>query len=464
MMDVHPSDSLLLDYVAGTAEQARELEEHLAFCTACRVVVDRLRRAGFGERGGFDDLDDLGPVPVAPGAPEALVSSLAGADRPDLAPGQLWRAAPEGRHEMLLVWVRQLRADGRPAVVPVTFDPEFADQYDLIVPAEQSPLGVELALHTTSEGTIDSRALVDRIADIDLSTEIEAVRRARREGTRAEGLAVGTPVTGLHDERVEYRKRLTDLIVAMGTARFEPDRSAADEDHDQLSEPDLQDDALDALLEDGPLADFVRELEGGLAYSYPQCRLLPVAWTDGGVLRPAATLLNIDVFVRLVLVESDPGLIGLIEASRATFDADLSASAVCFSLVASDQFDSWLIDRDAVIAASGDHLGGLPNVESVITGSLVEVLTKYFDRVVDPFRKVGTTTMDQVFVDPSALAAESASAAVDEVVSKAAGYRVPGKRPGYERVARHKQLVISIVEQALQPEGVDVHSALGEDQ
>jgi hypothetical protein len=465
MIDSHPAESLLVDYVAGTVERPSNIDEHLTFCTDCRAVVQRLREGGLGAPGGFDDLDDLPLEPEAPSVPAAAISALAEVDRRDLAPEQLWRAAPEGRDEMLLVWIRRVHSDGRPAVVPVTFDPEFADQYDLVVPAERSPLGVELVFHTTAEGTIDRRAMIDRVAEVGVPADIEAVRRARREGRRGEDLSVGAPIPSLHDERVEYRQHLTDRIVAMGTARVQPDLSTPDESHDQPAEADLQDDALDALFADALLAALVREVRNGLASSYPRCRFLPLSWPDvGGTPQPVATLLNIDVFVRLVVLDDDLELIRLLEATRAMFDGDLSISAVCFSSKF-DPFTSSLIDRRAVVDAHETSVGELqPNADDVITGSVVEVLTKYFDRVVDPFRIVVSTAMDELNVDPTTLAMAAGDAAVGAVLSKAAGYKIPGKRPGYELVADRKQLVISIVEQALQPGGVDVRTALGEQQ
>lgn len=465
MMDSHPAESLLLDYVAGTIERPSDIDEHLAFCTECSTVVQRLRDAALGKPDGFDDLDELSPVPDGPVVPQALLTAVARSGQRDLAPHQLWCAAPPGRDELLLVWVRRVHADGRPAVVPVTFDSEFADQYDLVVPEGRSPLGIELVFHTTAEGSIDRRTLIDCVTDIDVAADIEAVRRSRREGGPVEALPVGTPIRSLSDERVEYRQHLTDLVVAMGTARFEPDRSSADESHDYLAEPSLQDDVLDGLLDDPPLAALVREVRNGLAYSYPRCRLLPLSWPDvGGPFRPVATLLNIDVFVRLVALDDDLELIHLLEASRAVFDGDLSVGAVCFSST-SEPFTSWLIDRSAVVEAYETLLGDLgSNVEDIITGSVVDMLTKYFDRVVDPFRVVVSTTMGELSVDPRVLALAAGDAAVDIVVSKATGYKILGKGPGYELVADRKELVIYIVEQALQPGGVDIRSALGEEQ
>lgn len=459
----HPAESLLLDYVAGAIELPSDIDEHLGFCIECRSVVQRLEEGGLNDPAAFDDLDDLPFSAEPPAVPDAVTMGLAGAGTPEIAPHQLWRAAPPGRDERLLVWIRRVHTDGRPAVVPVTFDSDFADEYDLVVPAERSPLGIELVFNTTAEGSIDRRTLIDCVADVDVAADIDMVRQSRRDGRSVEGLLVGSPINSLSDERLEYRQNLTGLIVEMGTARFEPDRSSADESHDGLSEPDLQDDVLDSLFDDAPLAALVREVRNGLAYSYPRCRVLPLSWPDfGGVFRPVATLLNIDVFVRLVFLDEDIDLARLVEASRGVFDGDLALRAVCFSST-SAPFVSTLIDRQAVVESYETPSGNLrPNVEDILTGALAEVLTKYFDRVVDPFRVVVSAAMDEITVDPRALAVTAGGAAVDSVVSKATGYKIPGKSPGYQLVAGRRELVISIIEQALQPDGVDVRSTLGD--
>lgn len=463
MMDPHPDESLLLDYVAGRIGVPSDIDEHLAFCAECRTIVQLLREGGFGNPGAFDDLDLLATAPANPVVPQALLTAVVGAGRPEVAPHQLWRAAAPGTSDLVLVWVRRIHADGRPAVVPVTLDSEFADQYDLIVPADQSPLDVELVFHTTSEGSIDRRTMINCVADIDVAAEIDAVRRFRREGRRPEGLLVGTPIRAIFDERVEYRQRLTDLIVAMGTARFDPDGSSPDESHDLSTGGNLQDDMLDGLLDDPPLATLVREVRNGLAYSYPRCRLLPLSWPDtSGDFRPVATLLNIDVFVRLVTLDADIVLIPLVEVSRKVFDGDLSVQAVCFSSTV-EPFASLLVDRRAVVEAYETPIGNLrPNLDDVISGSVVDALTKYFDRVVDPFRVVVSTTMGELNIDPRALAITEGEVAVDAVLSKATGFRIPGKSAGYRQLVNRKQLVISIVEQALLPEGANVRSILGE--
>ncbi len=53
--------------------------------------------------------------------------------------------------------------------------------------------------------------------------------------------------------------------------------------------------------------------------------------------------------------------------------------------------------------------------------------------------------------------------AVRTVEASAKGFKTEGKRPGYERVKRHKTAITRLVEEALNQPDVDVASILDED-
>ena len=156
----HPTESALLSFVRGQlkAPGAAGVEAHLDSCLACRIWETRLRHARVAEADGSVTAR---LAAAAQAIPEDLHNALAvraGVDVP--AAGDIWRV---GTHEALLVWVRRL-FDASATVVPVTLDVELADEYTLIVPAGESPLGLDLALITTVEGHVDVRALLQRIA------------------------------------------------------------------------------------------------------------------------------------------------------------------------------------------------------------------------------------------------------------------------------------------------------------
>jgi hypothetical protein len=50
--------------------------------------------------------------------------------------------------------------------------------------------------------------------------------------------------------------------------------------------------------------------------------------------------------------------------------------------------------------------------------------------------------------------------AVRQVAASARGFKVEGKRPGYERVTRHQASITRLVEEALNSDEVDVSSIM----
>ena len=112
MNDHHPTDSAIAASITGDAHD-QAIVQHLASCAQCRSIAARL---------GDDPLDDLPDVPLPNDSavvPSATAVAAADARPVDLAVDQIWRAAAPGG-SMVLCWIRRLRSDGRPAVVPVS--------------------------------------------------------------------------------------------------------------------------------------------------------------------------------------------------------------------------------------------------------------------------------------------------------------------------------------------------------
>jgi putative transcriptional regulator len=89
----HPSNSLLLDYAAGTLDEASSLlvATHLTLCPHCRAGVVA------AEAIGGNLLDDLPAAPLRPGALDAVMARLdAGAEQPARreAPTSSWLPRP----------------------------------------------------------------------------------------------------------------------------------------------------------------------------------------------------------------------------------------------------------------------------------------------------------------------------------------------------------------------------------
>ena len=143
---------------------------------------------------GHEYLDELtesvvaGLVEAAAGVrvPDAALVTVRGADRPASGPvvGELWRAGLPGGGRVNVVWVRSVRST-EVGVVPVSFDVELADDATLIVPGDESPLGLPLAIHAGLEATIDRETLprsVDPSRHLDPGSGVRAGHRvtARR--------------------------------------------------------------------------------------------------------------------------------------------------------------------------------------------------------------------------------------------------------------------------------------------
>src|SRR4051794_40097820 len=91
----------------------------------------------------------------------AVLAALNASDAPDPVVGQLWRLSAGPAAPVVLAWVRQVRTPESIAVVPVSFDVSMADDYSLVLAAEDGHLGIDLVLHTTAESTVDRRSLLD---------------------------------------------------------------------------------------------------------------------------------------------------------------------------------------------------------------------------------------------------------------------------------------------------------------
>lgn len=458
MTDSHPTDTAIAAFVDGD-QASGALADHIASCPRCGSIAARL-----GED-SFDDISDWPLQEHAPLVPPVTVQAVASAQIADLATDQIWRAvsAVEGINQ--LVWIRRLRSDGRAAAVPVSFDAEYADEYSLIVPAEGSPLGIDTVFHTTAETTIDPRFLIDCIVDpAGVATDIATIRHARAHGSPVQDLPVGSPILSLVDNRIEYRQQLSDALVGLTTARLDPDQSNEDGNHD-LPVDISNDSAIRGLIGDEISAELIGQLLDGLAHTYPAARVVPTQPSMGLVSNVSAfaTIVNIDVLVSIVTLTLDIPDADLPEMSRSVFDADMSVHAVCFVSI-EGSFDTRLIDRRALSDAYETPSGVLRVPEDVPHGPVVDVLGKFFDRRVNPFRAITTATIDPITISQRDLAVQHGSAAVRDIAKRAARLHVPGKADGYRRVTGHRDAVIRIVEQALTRDAVDIAAILEDEQ
>jgi hypothetical protein len=241
---IHPSAAELIEHARGELpkHQAATIATHLNTCLICRARMQRLAKSA--ARTGCPPTPPLERTPDL-GIPEVLrQAASSGADDAAPEPGQLWRAA---HHEGLLVWVRRV-FDDAVAVMPAVFDADLADDLTLIVPADATPIGLELAIMTELETQIDRRALQHYISELPIDTHIDVLRRARRDGMQSAGILVGVPIESPLDQRLEYRQAIADVLADFTFDAYEPEPPTTDEFDNAIDARDLHA-HLDALTE-----------------------------------------------------------------------------------------------------------------------------------------------------------------------------------------------------------------------
>lgn len=373
-------------------------------------------------------LADLVRAAAGVAAPENVRAAVAGADRPEAGPreGELWRARRPGAGpgSVVMVWLRSLGPTGAVAV-PVSFDAELDDDDTLIVPGDASPLGLPLVLHLTAETTLDRHALLDRLGSIDPAA-VDAVRTAQ---TRAHA---GAPI------RVED-----------GTAA---DAGAADQEWWPLE-----------TATDG--ADLLKAIHQVLGGSHPGARIAPRPAATAGSERLSAVALvaELDAFVLVAALDHPLDDAARLEVARQVLHADQLLTAVCLVEPAAP-FLSVVIDRRDVVAAIETPSGELrPPRRSRPEAPVGIALSKFLDATISPFGRLARTFVEGQALDPRALAVDVSADAVRTVEASAKAFKTEGKRPGYERVKRHKTAITRLVEAALDQPDVDVAAILDED-
>ena len=387
-MNEHPTASALA--AAATGEQDDDVvAAHVEACTACRTLVERLG-------GGLPALPALPKIdpPAGPAIPAAVLAAVAGADRPSDGPqpGELWRVrGPDGGPATLVL----VRSAGpiESAVVPVSFDTDLAEDPTVVVPEEDSPLGMALAVHVSFEENVENSALLDRLGAMDV-------------------LPASSP-----DEPTDE-----------GWTEWMP--------HDPSDRA--------ALLM--VIHDALRETHEG-------ARVAPRA-------EAIALVAELDAFVLVAPVDDLDDPVLLLESARHALQADQLLNAVCL-VEPSAPYMAVVIDRHDVVEAIETPSGELrPPRQSRPPAAVGDALTKFLDAAISPFGRLASTVVEAEALDARGLAVDVAGEAVRAVEASARGFKVPGKRPGYEQVTKHRTSIIRLVEEALAAPDVDVASIL----
>jgi hypothetical protein len=322
-----------------------------------------------------------------------------------------------------MVWLRSLTPTGAVAV-PVSFDTEPADEDALLVPGDASPLGLPVALHLAAESTIDRHSLLDRLGAID-ATAVQAAMAARA-ATRSESVRLDA---GAADEA-----------------------DAAGQEWWPLDTPSER-------------ADLLKAIHQVLGESHPGARIAPRPAATAGSehLSAVALVAELDAFILVAVLDHEMGDAARLEAARQVLHSDQLLNAVCLA-GAAPPFLAVVIDRRDVVAAIETPSGQLrPPRQSRPPAPAGIALSKFLDATISPFGRLARTFVEGQALDPRALAVDVSADAVRSVEASAKGFKTEGKRPGYERVKRHKEAITRLVEEALNQPGVDVSSILDED-
>lgn len=279
-MTPHPSDLDLSRFLDGRLEAtaAGRVQQHLRECLACRVHISKPQPVEAAEADARV-LTDL--AEASPQMDEQAVAALATSREVERAPGQLWRLEWRGR-TVLTVLFNHGEHGGR-VVAPATTDPQWGDQYTVVVPGRRSPLAVELAVWAglrtiVPEETLD-RPLgpADRTLLQTLKAAHEAFLRNKPVDTAYldADLQVGLPITSPADERWEYRRQLLGQITMLAEQAGE-DLAEPSEREDLgslLAAYDVDPQQLGEVLELPPTAIF-ELLEGSRNLRDDQARLV----------------------------------------------------------------------------------------------------------------------------------------------------------------------------------------------
>jgi plasmid maintenance system antidote protein VapI len=161
-------------------------------------VPDRLRRAA-----------------AAAAVPATVVAAWHG-QAPEPIAGQLWRASWGELNELVLVLAV---AGDHLRTAPVTVDVDYADEDTVVLPADATPLSVELAVWLGLQRDLPFGVLDRYLGSIG--------ERWRKAEDVERGLASGDPRRGpaclsAADPRAEYRARLDDTLDMLAAATWVP--------------------------------------------------------------------------------------------------------------------------------------------------------------------------------------------------------------------------------------------------
>ncbi len=373
----HPPSVELLEALHDPVSAA-PVTAHLTECLACRVRYSRISQAAGIEPLGDDGLRRV--IDASTPLPETIAHLVSvGRDEVPRA-NEIWRV---GRDEALLVWVRQMFDDEVADVVPLVLDVELADDDTVLVDADATVLGTEIAAMVALRTHVHRGAFLNRIGALDISRDVTEVITAMREGRRASGIPSGPPVRDDDDQRIEYRQVLRDLLAELSPSAWSDGSSAPE------AEEERRDDEATQPLPSGeldPVISDLRERLPGVQCSAPAERLT-VELNSNLRVTTALKVVYLDTTVlSTILVGSHddqfPEASVMIAACRKLTQVDADTDVVSVSRTSGD-WPTLLFTtahmREAVGVPHGRLMGPIVTLQGY---GLVETLCKHLEDAV----------------------------------------------------------------------------------
>ncbi len=444
----HPTDSELLGFAEGQdADAAAGIAGHVERCLACKIRTIRLSDASVSAP---NDAVISRLVASSPAVPQPVADALRTRPTPGTHPasGEIWRI---GLSEASLVWVRRALDDSA-LVLPVTLDIDLADEYSLLVPAHDSPVGADIAVVASVEGHVDLRAFLQRLGALHVEAQIGELRLARREGRLPDtNVPTGPPIESADDQRLEYRQLLADLL-----ADLSPDGFA---------------EASAELVEDGVDLHQLSERLRDLTWQRASCQVRQ-AGLDHVPVDAAHELLVaavVEEFDKTVLVTV---LTGAVPSSTQSSPSVADACGVLLSRYPdADDIAVAIADADwtAVIVAppfsrpAVEVPSGIAAGPRVVSQPLpvVDALAKHFEGKTARWDETERVRLDGTQANLHRLAQDAAQAAVDQVVREGRRAIIPAKKAAYTAldpcaVSKVTEMIDAVVSERASPaEAID---------
>jgi hypothetical protein len=201
----HPTDRVLGALVDGTLEarSVDEVQAHVNQCARCRYRTEL--------------------AAPAVDAPKPASLPLARLDIPDgdrsrkPTPGDIWRLSWDQDDALAVVWKVEPE---EVRVLPVV-EPEDADEWSLLVGADENTLGTELGISVALSTSVSWAVLDAAIGSVDNIANLESLTHAFKRGDDA-ALHTGEPILHDGDERLVELEEVGDRFARFANIPWPP--------------------------------------------------------------------------------------------------------------------------------------------------------------------------------------------------------------------------------------------------